>query len=308
MFKSLFAKGRKDSPPSLAAPSAVDSGIYEVISCPLCCSDQSTTFRNRADIVTCSSCGLVYLRTRPNAQEMYRIYQTYADGASHMKPPDDIAGAKQSGLRRKNLVDEIVKGHVGSKKGVWLDVGCGWGALLDEVRDRGFTPKGIELTRKNLDYAVMQLALPVSNSQLNDSSIPIGSCTVISMVHVFEHLPDPKKTLEKIHASLEEGGIFCGIVPNIASFCSEVQKDDWVWLDPTHHYVHYSSLTLTQALIGAGFTVEKIYTDGGDFDRDILKQCIIAEMPGAPSPKEIEQQLNTTGKGEEIRFFARKNK
>ena len=284
--------------------------VQEVISCLFCNSTAAKSRSKRADIVDCSSCGITYLRTRPTQEAMYQIYQAYANETSHMRPPDTIAEAKEAGLRRKYLVDEITSiAEIKKEKAVWLDVGCGWGALLDEARDRGYAPKGIELTRNCLDFATMQLNIPVSNSQFLDSKIGNGSCSIVSMVHVLEHLPYPKQTLNKLFEVLEDGGMFCGIVPNIESLCSEYLKDDWVWLDPTHHYVHYSPRTLTKELENAGFSVVKLYTAVGDYDNNAVVDCIKRNIPGvytSDKARELIPQLMQQGKGEEIRFFARR--
>lgn len=304
---NLFYKiiGRKAAPERPTEPMEQS----EKINCLFCGSADAVTFSHRADIVTCSSCGITYLRTRPTQEAMYRIYQAYANETSHMRPPDSLADAKQAGLRRKNLVTEIDSFHTNTKKGVWLDIGCGWGALLDEARDRGYTPEGIELTRNCQDFATMQFGIPVSNAQFLDSRIDNDSCSIVSMVHVLEHLPYPKQTLDKIYDILEYGGMICGIVPNIDSLCSEYLKDNWQWLDPTHHYVHYSPETLKKVLLDAGFSIEKIYTEMGDYDNDAVIECICHTMPGASSPekaRELIPGLMAKGKGEEIRFFARK--
>ena len=308
MFKNLFDR-RKPSEQG-GSTGVQDNSGQEVTNCPFCNSASATVFSKRADIVTCSSCGLIYLRTRPDAQERYNMYQQYADESSYMHPPDNIAGAKQSGLRRKQLVDEIINGYLGTQKGVWLDIGCGWGALLDEVRERGFIPRGIELTRKNADFAVMQLEIPVSNAQLPDSNLAKDSCTVISMIHVLQHMPEPKQALQKIYDSLKEGGLLCGIVPNISSFCSEALKENWAWLDPTHHYVHFSSETLTRVLRDAGFNVEKIFTVVGDYGYEAVMTCISNTIPEVDTPEKALERipgLLAAGKGEEIHFFARKS-
>ena len=281
----------------------------EKINCPFCGSANAVIFSHRADIVTCSSCGITYLRTRPTQEAMYRIYQAYANETSHMRPPASMADAKLAGLRRKYLVNEIDSLRTDTKKGIWLDIGCGWGALLDEARDRGYTPQGIELTRNCQDFATMQFGIPVSNSQFLDSRIDNNSCSIVSMVHVLEHLPYPKQTLAKIHDILEQEGLICGIVPNISSLCSEYLKDDWQWLDPTHHYVHYSPETLKKALLDAGFTIERIYTEVGDYDHHAVIECICHTVPGASTPekaRELIPGLMAKDKGEEIRFFARK--
>ena len=278
----------------------------EIIDCPYCKSEEATRVRKNADIVRCVSCGLIYLRTRPAKRALYEIYQAYANDTSHMRPPSSIVEAKTHGLRREWFVKEAI-GYCASKKGNWLDIGCGWGALLMNLREHGFTPMGIEMTRNCLDFAALQLQIPVSNSQFTDSAISKNFCEAISMVHVFEHIPNPKETLSKIHDTLVPGGIFCGIVPNIESYCSDVQKEDWVWLDPTHHYFHYSPTTLRQKLEDAGFEVLQLYTDigdGCDFFMNVLKK----EHPSKrkDEPDKIQRELELNGKGEEIRFYAKR--
>ncbi len=277
----------------------------EIISCLYCKSKDATPYRKRADIVKCNSCGLVYLRTRPTMEALYQIYQNYAS-SGHMKLPGSIMEIKTNPLRRESFVNEALN-YCTKRNGTWLDVGCGWGALLMYAREIGFTPLGIEVTRNNIDYATMQLQIPVSNNQFTDSKISDNSCQVISMVHVFEHIPNPKETLSKIFNTLVPGGIFCGIVPNIESYCSELQKEDWVWLDETHHYVHYSPVTLRQKLEQAGFVIDNLYTDVGDYGEyfeDILKK----EFP-LKNTEELDQkrhELELNGKGDEVRFFARR--
>src|SRR5882757_1283014 len=214
MLKNIFLKKQpvreEITREEIKVTESASTNRSEKINCLFCGSDQAITFSSRADIVTCSSCGVTYLRTRPTQAAMYDIYQAYANETSHMRPPDSVAASKQAGLRRTNLVDEIASFSREDKTGAWLDVGCGWGALLDEARDRGYKPKGIELTRNCLDFATMQLNIPVSNSQLLDSKIDSNSCSVVSMVHVLEHLPYPKQTLKKVYDILEDGGIYCG--------------------------------------------------------------------------------------------------
>ena len=279
----------------------------EIIPCPFCGSSNATQIRTKADIVQCNDCDVVYLRTRLTSEALYILYQAYADGESHMHLPSSLSEAKKSGLRREYFINEIESLH--TKKGTWLDVGCGWGALLDCVRERGYAPLAIEMTRKCLDYATMQLGIPCSNSQLLDSHITQNSCSVVTMNHVLEHLPYPKQSLRKVYEVLEPGGIYCGIVPNITSFSSDLLRDEWCWLDPFHHYVHYSPITLRKQLENAGFLVERIYTATGDYGKEVIRpqlRSLIPDINSDESADEVIQVFESDGKGEEIRFFARK--
>ncbi len=279
----------------------------EVVACPFCRSTQATPVRQSADIVQCHQCQTVYLRTRMTDQALYALYQHYAHDGSHMRLPTTAEEIATSGLRRSEFVAEALEFI--TPAGLWLDIGCGWGAMLDHVRERGFTPRGIELTRSCVDFATMVLGIPVSNSDFLESRIEANSCSVISMVHVLEHLTHPAEVLKKVHATLTDGGLYCGIVPNFDSLCSELLLDGWAWLDPHFHYVHYTPATLNKHLHDAGFDVLRIYTATGDYGRDVVLKYLRSAAPPLPqsvSYEDLLQAVEADGRGEEIRFFARK--
>lgn len=279
----------------------------ETVPCPYCKSTRATQVRQSADIVKCTSCQTVYLRTRLTDQALYALYQHYAHEGSHMRLPKTSEEIATSGLRRTEFVAEALEFI--TPGGLWLDVGCGWGAMLDHVRERGFIPRGIELTRPCVDFATMILGIPVSNSDLLESNIPPESCSVISMVHVLEHLTQPAEALRKVHATLTDGGLYCGIVPNFDSLCSELLMEGWAWLDPHYHYVHYTPSTLRAHLQAAGFDVLRIYTATGDYGADVVLgyiKSVVHQLPESVRYEDLLRAVEADGRGEEIRFFARK--
>jgi SAM-dependent methyltransferase len=277
----------------------------ERIACPFCDVVEAVSVRTAGDIVRCDRCSTVYLRTRNNAAARHRTYQRYADEGSHMACPADPAGVKSSGLRRPYLLDELMR--LGVTIGRYLDVGCGWGALLDEARDRGFAVQGVELTKRSAAYACLRLQIPVVNGDFDTVHPPEGVFSVVSMVHVLEHLAAPKAALERIHGLLRPGGVYFGIVPNFASLCSRTEGDNWLWLDPHYHYVHYTPDTLRRHLEEAGFTIERIYTATGDYGRAPVLAAARAAYPGEGLDDDaLIQRIEREMQGEEIRFFARR--
>jgi glycosyltransferase involved in cell wall biosynthesis/Tfp pilus assembly protein PilF/SAM-dependent methyltransferase len=279
----------------------------ERVPCPACGSRLATTVRKSADIVQCLDCAMVYLRTRKTVVAMRALYQSYADEGSHMQLPKSQADAEGSGLKRDYFFQEILQ-FVKPEGGI-LDVGCGWGAFLLNARKHGFSPRGIELTKACVNYANSQLQIPVIDTQLAETEIPPASLQVVTMNHVFEHLPDLRGSLKKIVDSLAPGGMFCGIVPNFASFCSETLGEDWYWLDPNYHYQHFTPATLRKILENSGFVVERIYTATGDYGAEnVLKACQKADAKfNEETYFQTElKKFEAAGRGEEIRFFARK--
>ncbi len=292
-----------------AAPPAAASILpeHEKVGCRICGSQKGAPVRTRADIVQCTDCGTVYLRTRLTKDAMRRLYQSYADGGSHMALPKDVAEAERSGLARDYFLKEILE--FTEAGGRFLDVGCGWGAFLLNARKKGFAPQGIELTRKCVQYANERLQIPVVDTQLIETDLPKTSLRVVTMNHVLEHLPEPRAALVKVWESLEAGGMFCGIVPNFASACSTTLGDHWYWLDPQYHYTHFTPATLRKLLESAGFQVERIYTATGDYGAENVQKACATADPKLADTQYFQQELKRIereGRGEEIRFFARK--
>ncbi len=274
--------------------------------CPACGSLATRRARYVADIVTCVDCGLTYLRTLPDATRLKTVYDMYADEFSHMRLPESTEEAKQSNLRRDYFLDEIEQ-YV-RRKGQMLDVGCGWGAFLDAARERGFQPRGIEITPRAAEFARKQLDIPVDTRPLEEQQFEKNTFALVTMNHVLEHLPRTREVLDTVYRILEPEGIFAGMVPNFASFCSEMEGEHWSWLDPNFHYVHFTPETLRKHLEAAGFIVEQIYTAKGDYPLERLESCLIQKF-GELSAEQIQEkikELEAAGKGEEIRFIARK--
>jgi 2-polyprenyl-3-methyl-5-hydroxy-6-metoxy-1,4-benzoquinol methylase len=274
--------------------------------CPVCGADtaQARPFRSETDIVQCQTCFTVYLKTRPDEEQTRAYYQHYADEPSHMRLPHNVEDIRSSGLRRDYFLQELME--FAQPPGHLLDIGCGWGAFLVNAREKGFTPYGVDVCLKAAHFSATILGIPTS---CEDSDFPDEPLDVVTIIHTLEHLPDTATALKHIHARLRPGGLFCGIVPNIESFCSHARQEQWQWLDKNTHYVHFSPATLTSALTENGFELLRLYTHTGDYDQREL-QLLLEKESGRPlSDAELADVLKevwASGRGEEIRFFAKR--
>ncbi|HLP78743.1 MAG TPA: methyltransferase domain-containing protein [Candidatus Paceibacterota bacterium] len=300
-------RSRPRHPGVYSQTAAATDPSLETIACPFCQSRHAEQVRRSADIVRCCDCETVYLRTRAKKEVMERLYQTYADDGSHMALPKTFEDADRAGLKRDYFLKEILQ--FTKPEGKLLDVGCGWGAFLLNGRQHGFDVSGLEITRKAAGYANQSLQIPVKTTQFLETDYAPDSHNVVTMLHVFEHLPYPKQALEKVFQILKPGGMFCGIVPNFSSFCSQALGERWYWLDPNYHYVHYTPATLRKHLENAGFVVERIYTETGDYGGEPIRKLLEPNDPTVNDPSVFNtrlKQIENDGRGEEIRFFARK--
>jgi SAM-dependent methyltransferase len=276
--------------------------------CPICGADAASAplYRETTDIVQCPQCSLVYLRTHPDEEATMMYYQQYADDHSHMRLPKNFEDIRASGLRREYFMQELLT--VAKPPGTMLDIGCGWGAFLANAREKGFTPYGIDVCHKAANFASTVLGIPTVCDELEDCLFTEAMFEVIVAIHTLEHLSNPADVLNRIHRLLKPGGTFCGIVPNIESFCSQIKKEKWQWLDNNTHYVHFSPATIKHTLEKHGFEVIKVYTHTGDYDDPELRR-LLAERDGIDPNSEATnaaiKELWEKGQGEEIRFFAK---
>jgi 2-polyprenyl-3-methyl-5-hydroxy-6-metoxy-1,4-benzoquinol methylase len=116
-----------------------------------------------------------------------------------------------------------------------LDVGCGSGGLLLELRDLGFVNLlGVDaFIERDIQYSN---GVQIKKGVLEDLSE--GIWDVIIFNHSFEHMPDPRRTLEKVSELLSNGGQ-CLIRVPVAAGPWKQYGVSWVELDaPRHFYLH----------------------------------------------------------------------
>ncbi len=278
----------------------------EMVACPFCGSKDAEKYSFAADIVKCRICDTVYLRTRLTRQSLDAMYQSYAEEGSHMATPQSYDEIIKNPLRREWFLNEMLE-YI-DPKGKLLDIGCGWGAFLHLAKDKGFDVMGIEITQKTADYAIKELDLEVYNIPFSELDFEPNSFTAVTMIHTLEHLPNAKSNIDKVFDILQEGGLFAGIVPNIGSYAYSHLKEDWEWIDPYHHIIHFTPDVLKKHLLNAGFTIEKIYTAIGDYGSEAISK-IIKDKENIEDDDLINEKikkLEAEGKGEEIRFFVSK--
>lgn len=280
---------------------------HEYISCPICNSTICVPFRTNYEVVKCYKCKTVYLRYRMTSDEMEKYYKTVDQVVKEHNTPLNVESVLASPMRREYFMDELLE-YV-KPEGELLDIGCSYGAFLYLAKEKGFLPTGIELSTENVIFINRTLKIRALSTQLINAKFSAAQFSVVTMIHVLEHLPNPIEALSYVYKILKNEGLFCGIVPNIESFCSEALKDNWKWLSPTWHYTHFSVSTLRTILEESGFSVKRIYTTTGDYNIDDLYQ-ILKSHHSDKSIKELGyyiQELNNNNWGEEIRFFAIKN-
>lgn len=139
-----------------------------------------------------------------------------------------------------------------------LDIGCGSGNFLAELKDFGWQTYGIDPSPIAVRIAGERGFTDVRQGYIESADFSEGLFDAITMFHVFEHVPNPHSVLEKIHSVLKPDGALIIGVPHFKSLGSFLYRSRWAGLSFPLHYFHYDRASLAGLLEGHGFTVERV--------------------------------------------------
>jgi 2-polyprenyl-3-methyl-5-hydroxy-6-metoxy-1,4-benzoquinol methylase len=206
-------------------------------------------------VVECKNCRLIRLEPRPSLQELARYYPDeywYA-------PQADAASQLEEAYRRFVLRDHVnfVMRAVedSGEKGLLVDVGCGGGLLLRLLRDRGLPVLGLETSLPAATAAWKRNGVAVVCGDLSKSPVERGTCGVVTMFHVLEHLHDPVSYLRSARDLLVPGGRLVVQVPNASCWQFLMFGEHWNGVDVPRHLVNYRERDLESLLDYCGFQV-----------------------------------------------------
>lgn len=139
-----------------------------------------------------------------------------------------------------------------------LDLGSGGGEFVKLCVRAGFEAWGVDL-RSSLDTGVSQGdRAKIFHGDFQQCDLPINYFDIITMYHSLEHFHRPLDVLKKINKLLKSGGLLLVLVPNIDSLQFRLFRGRWFAIEAPRHRVHFSPVTLRDALEKEGFQIEKL--------------------------------------------------
>lgn len=146
-----------------------------------------------------------------------------------------------------------------SKRGRVLDIGCGNGNFLEHARRVGWQTVGLEVDPISSEIA-RRRGFEVISRLLEDATFPAESFDVVTMSHVIEHLPDPRRTLEECRRILKPGGWLVMATPNTGSLGHARFGRDWLGLDAPRHLIIFNPRAMTSLVERCGMKPRTIAT------------------------------------------------
>ena len=242
-------------------------------------------------LITCP-CGFTYLNPRPTREEITVYYPSeyYPPAELSSRTPVDRLFKRLSKVMKKGIREEFY-GYPGKSRGwvarllrrmvlypeYWhlrfvgrdillfkgqgrlLDVGCGPGRLLQELRGQGWDVYGVDFSSVAVSRA-QSAGLNVKEGDLLTSGFENNFFDVVVFSHSLEHVYDPVATLREARRILRPGGRVLLYLPNAGSAEASLFGQWWVAWDPPRHLFHFDKHSSARLLEMAGFQVVKAKT------------------------------------------------
>jgi SAM-dependent methyltransferase len=228
----------------------------ELPCCPVC---EGTGYRPRyfkfgLPLVECRHCGLVYANPRLTPEEIWKRYSPdyfWNEYLPALGVKDGHVDLAYFDARHAAMLQLIARQR--PAPGRLIEVGAGGGFFLKAAERAGWSVAGIEISSEGVEFATTRLGLDVRRTSAEDLDFPAGSCDVVVMFDVIEHLLDPVLALERVRTVLRPGGLLVVSTPNLNAVSRFALGSDWAVLSPAEHLYNFSAATLGRLLTRARF-------------------------------------------------------
>lgn len=280
--------------------------------------------------VYCPSCEVLQIREIPeNVSKFYPTHYNFFDPSSRLKLwakgrrlgwtlfRNNLPGFLLTHLAGPAPLAYFLKSIAGYRNKRILDVGCGKGQLLTEMRHAGFRDlTGID---PFLEHGADQPGLRLLKQPLTELE---GTFDVIMFNHALEHVPDVAQTLANAADHLSTDGRLVVRIPVLAEAWDRYGVH-WIQLDAPRHFHLFSKSGFERFAQARGFDVLESICDSSELQfwgSEQYKADIPLNDPrsyGAGgttlfTPDAIQnfraeaQRLNAAGRGDSAFFLLKK--
>jgi 2-polyprenyl-3-methyl-5-hydroxy-6-metoxy-1,4-benzoquinol methylase len=238
--------------------------------CPIC-TEQNWEYAQRvrrASISKCAHCGLLgttnFLEGISTGEELYETSPKH-----HAVYREQYLGSRLPCYKR--VMPELDRFRT---KGLLLEVGCSYGYFLEVARNAGWEPEGVEISLRASEVARSK-GFKVYKDDLRNVPLNPGSCDVIAMWDVIEHLADVAEVVECCAVLLRPGGALIARTPDARALQSSKGLFAAAYrhlaypANTAEHVFHFTPETLSLLMAKKGLQEVEIDTGGGWEERVI---------------------------------------
>ena len=204
---------------------------------------------------------------------------------------------------RRAVLDFSVMYLPARPKGQLLDVGCGSGWLLKNMKDLGWCVEGVDFDPVAVENA-REEGLPVHFGSLEDQQYPSNYFDAITMSHLIEHVYNPLQLLRECYPILKPGGYLVVVTPNGESWGHRIFKNNWRGLEPPRHLHIFIIQSLRHLAEKAGFLKLKISTTIRDANGIFIASRSLQRMGEYVSGSSQSQNVRMWARGMQLLEWA----
>ncbi len=205
--------------------------------------------RRCCTVCECSACGLLFLSDYLDDRSgLYGIHYA-AWGASEQSEEESTAASK-----REAFADQLapLRSYIAPSGKRFLDIGTGYGYLLDVARTMDFDCFGVELSEFAAGKAAARFPGRITCGRFEGSGLASESFDVAAMTDVLEHVADPHALLAELNRVLLPGGLAMIVTPNTDSWSRRFMRQHWFQYK-YEHVLYWNPRALTLMLRRHGF-------------------------------------------------------
>jgi 2-polyprenyl-3-methyl-5-hydroxy-6-metoxy-1,4-benzoquinol methylase len=194
----------------------------------------------------CNNCTVRFTQDVPEQNAIGAFYQS-DNYISHSDTKKGFINTLYHTVRNHTLNKkrQLIINEVGITKGELLDIGCGTGAFLHNMKTAGWSITGVEpdfTARKKAEelYGIH----PQEPEKLFE--LKPASYHAITMWHVLEHVHELHAYIRQLETLIAPQGKIFIAVPNYTSKDAGIYQQHWAAYDVPRHLYHFSPAAMQQ--------------------------------------------------------------
>ena len=173
--------------------------------CPACGRRELSVLDATAGLSACAACRFAFANPRPTPAALIAYYSRPAKYDSWLA---EEAARDDLWARRLAIVDRY------KKPGTLLDVGAGIGQFLARARSSFSAVHGTEVSHQAVRIAKERYGIELLAGPLGEIDLRGATFDNVTLIHVLEHVHDPRAELLRCRELLSEDGMIFVAVPN----------------------------------------------------------------------------------------------
>jgi SAM-dependent methyltransferase len=198
----------------------------------------------------CVNCGLTYSSPVMDDSGVSKLYENASE--------TNVSPGEENNVRRTMAhYYRLAAPHLRGRERM-LDIGCDMGFMLEVAKAGGFKELyGIEPAPAARSIAETIEGTTITDKFFEQTDYPADHFDLITLIHVLDHLYDPRIVLQRARENLQPGGLVLAVVHNVRSLLGLLLRERFPVFNLYHHYF-FNKNTLAELFRRQGYEVVKV--------------------------------------------------